>query len=184
MGTSIVLGLPVTHTTKVHNRSIEQVHSAEQALIPFIDIERIMKDSLVMIHIEKKKDETRAKLEKKAEEFENKLRNLQEKIKAAQTDDKVSETDLNKMQQNFEAEEINFHNELTKSYKSSEKTFNQAEEQVLEILMEASSHVAQAKNYKLVLNKSIVLIGDKSLDLTQDVMDELNKRIKTIKIDI
>jgi len=161
-----------------------QCTTQNTAQLPYIDVDRIMKESLAMKHIEAKKDEERSKLEKKAEAFENKLRSMQEKIKLAQSDSKVTETELNKMQQNFDEEEAAFHNKLTAFYKHSEKVFNKAEDDVLNTLMEISSSIAKAKNVKSVVNKSIYLICDESLDLTSDVLAALNKRLKTIDVKI
>lgn len=38
------------------------------------------------------------------------------------------------------------------------------------------------KNIRLVLDKKDLILADENLDITKDIMDLLNKRLKTIKL--
>ena len=39
------------------------------------------------------------------------------------------------------------------------------------------------KNIRMVVDKKSILLADENLDITKEIIDQLNKKLKTIKLD-
>ena len=57
-----------------------------------------------------------------------------------------------------------------------------ARNELLKNLNPIISEYMKGKNIRMVIDKKNLILADKTLDITKDVMDLLNKKIKSIKI--
>ena len=65
---------------------------------------------------------------------------------------------------------------------STDQSFNKAVQQLRDQMIQVISTMATEKKISLVITKQNVVIGDKSLEMTDDVMTRLNAKVKTIKV--
>lgn len=84
----------------------------------------------------------------------------------------------------FEKKLIESRGKVQKKRAAADDAFNKAITELRENIVTVVSDIAVQKKIQLVITKQNVVIGDKSLEITDDVMKALNAKIKTIKIKI
>tara|TARA_B100000768_G_scaffold153395_1_gene149605 strand:- start:165 stop:692 length:528 start_codon:yes stop_codon:yes gene_type:complete len=153
--------------------------NAEQK-IAFLDIQKILSKSVSGIFlntsIKKIQDE-------KLIEFKNKKENLQNDEKKLIAKKNILEeskfeeqiNDLKKKIINFNNERKNFSQDLNK------KKLN-GTNQIIKTLDPILKDYASKNSISLILQKKNILLGENSIDITQDILNLLDKKIKKINL--
>ena len=63
------------------------------------------------------------------------------------------------------------------------KQRSKARNELLKNLNPIIKNYMQEKKIRIVLDKKNILLADESLDITKEIIDQLNKKLKTIKLD-
>ena len=59
---------------------------------------------------------------------------------------------------------------------------NKARKELLNTLNPIVKNYMKEKNIKIVLDKKNILLGDENLNITKNILDLLNKELKTLKL--
>ena len=94
----------------------------------------------------------------KPEEYKNRVEKLRKKVSSLQ-------------------------NERNKLLESTAKKRNKARNELLKNLNPLIKEYMQEKKIRMVVDKKSLLLADQNLDITKDIMQRLNKKLKTIKLD-
>ena len=149
--------------------------------IVYIDIDYIIANSLIG------KSATN-QIDNKKKKFENELDLLEKKIKEA---DEIISSQKNILSESDIKIKVDKLNEKINDYKKRTQNINKeinnnklyATSQILENLKPILSKYSDENKIDLILQKKNIIIGKNNLNITEDIIKLLDKKIKTIKID-
>lgn len=150
--------------------------------VAVLDIQALLSQSKAAKSIQKQVEDKREDFQKEISKEEKKLKESEEKlIKLGQAQE---EEKFKEQKKEFEEDFVETR-ELVQSRRTAlEKAYNEAMVELRNEIVAIVSDFANENNYGLVLSKTSVVIGDKSLDITEDVMKRLDKDVSKIKVNV
>lgn len=155
---------------------------AEEIRIAVVDIERLIGRSTASENIQKQLDREKEKLQKSFTAEEKKLKDLEKEIMAKK--DSLSEEEFNAEKQRFQKNLIEARQSLGKQVDTVEQAANVALGQLRQEIVKTIAEMTEQEKYTIVITKQNVIMAEKKLDITDEVMARLNKNIKTIKLEL
>lgn len=151
-------------------------------IIAIIDVQRILQESLAAKSIQKQLESQRAKFQGETESEENNLRQSEEELtKLREKSDAHTYADREQqLRQRFLA--VERHVEARR--KVLDQAFTESMNSVRAALLEIVDGVAHEHSANLVLVKQQALWVDKPLDVTDEVLDRLNKKMPQLAVKI
>ena len=150
--------------------------------IGIVNIQKIMTEAKAAQSIQKQLDEHRKSFQ---EEFSAHERNLKEQ------EDKLLEARAEMNAEEFSAKRQEFENELLETRKLVQKRQRALEEGAAKALGELRSKVitivsdkADQEDYDLILTRQNVMLAQKTMDITDDVMSSLDEAVQDIKLSV
>ena len=149
--------------------------------INYLDLSKVLNTSVAgskaQKELKKKIENTFSKYNKQVEDIKKKERELISKRKEISNEEyKKQITDLR--------------DKIAKVTKDRQKEISgiannrkKIKQELLKTLNPILANYMEKNNVKIVLDKSNILLGDKNLEITSIIMDELNKKLKSVKID-
>lgn len=157
-------------------------HAADPQRIAVIDIEALINESeagkSMQTQLAKKRDEFQKEFSKRENELSEKEKHLVAK-KAEMTPEQ-----LTKERQAFESDLLETRKLFQKRRTALDKGLADAMKELRKQIVESTAQVAEEKNYQAVLLRESVVIVEKDLDITKDVLTKLNAKIKTIPVTV
>jgi|TARA_B100000131_G_scaffold169769_1_gene164021 Skp family chaperone for outer membrane proteins len=146
--------------------------------IRYIDINLIVNDSLVGKKIRKIITDENNKLKNKHKKREEELRNKKNEILSKKNilNEKDFENEVNQHQQNVEKYHSNKRNDLEKLNKKNIELSKNFMVKIDEIVI----NYAKENSIDLLLKKDALIVSNSQLDISKDILDEVNKKIKKI----
>lgn len=157
-------------------------HAAGAPTIAIVDVEKILSESKAAQSLQKQ-------ITAKKEAF-------QKEFSAKEAELKKTETQLLSERETLSAEEFSkrrkaYEEKILETRKLFQKRRNALDEgltaamsQLRKSVGEATTQVAEAKNYDIVLTRDSVLIAEKSLDITTEVLSALNAKVTDIPLKV
>ncbi len=118
---------------------------------------------------------------KSIKERENKI--LEEEKKLIQQKKIISSEDYKKKVSELRKKVSSIQKERQKLIQSVSQQRSKAREVLLKNLNPIVKTYMQENNVRIVIDKKSILLADEKLDITKKIMDELNKKLKNIKLD-
>tara|TARA_B100001057_G_scaffold354504_1_gene356470 strand:+ start:2498 stop:3016 length:519 start_codon:yes stop_codon:yes gene_type:complete len=149
--------------------------------IVYLDVEKIMQQSIagksIISQIKKKRENTISKIKKKEKEIINKEKNLisQKNI--------LNKDEFEKKIKDLRNDISIFQKERTKSANSITKSRIEATKKLLKILTPILEEYSKKNSIKIIVQKKNIVMGRKEDDITSDILDLINQKVKNIKID-
>ena len=148
--------------------------------IVYLDIQYIIDNSDLGIHLKGKVKKTKDKInleltikEKLIKEKENDIRNKKNILKKEELDKNIKE--LDNLVKKYQA----FRNKSSKIVFEERKKYRL---QILELLNPLLANFANNNNINLILEKKNVLVGSKVLDITENILTIVNEETKIKKL--
>ncbi len=150
--------------------------------IAIVDVEKILAEA-------KAAKSLQAQLKAKKESFQKEFSAKEKELKAAETallgqKEKVSAEEFNKQRKAYEEKVIETRKLFQKTRNSLEEGVAKAMSQMRKSIMESAAAVADEKGYDIVLTRESVLIAEKSLDITSDVLAKLDASLSDVKLQV
>lgn len=158
-----------------------QAH-AEEVRIAVVDIERLIGRSTASENIQKQLDKEKEKLQKSFTAEEKKLKDLEQEIMTKK--DSLSEEEFNAEKQRFQKSLMEARQSLGKQVDNVEQAANAALGRLRQEIVKTIAEMTEQEKYTIVITKQNVIMAEKKLDITDEVMAQLNKNIKTIKLEL
>ena len=153
---------------------------AEEFKIVYLNVDKIMEESVAGKSIKKKLEKLYNKdLEKFKKEDEN-LKKKEKKIIAQKNI--LSQEDFKKELSNLRQEIINFQREQVKSRDDINKLRIKATAKLISKLSPILEEYAEKNSISLILQKKNIVMGKKEIDITENILSIANKEIKNIDI--
>ncbi len=148
--------------------------------IAVVDIDTILASSKAAKSIKAQVDEKRKTFLKSVKEQEDKLRAEQKEIEKKRAD--MSKEDLRKAAQGFEEQRLEARNTLKKKKAALDKSYSKAMNKLTDTITEVCQIIADEQQIDLIITRQNIIIGSKSLDITSDVMAQMNKSLPSLSL--
>ena len=153
---------------------------ADDPKITVVETRKIIESSTahndILKQVQKKNEQFRDEIQKSESELKKKYQELETKKNALSQDaiDKKND-EISKEVAELQKRSYGQHTALEDAYRNA-----------TQILVEKTSEIvksqAQSKGYQMVVEKGAVIYSDKSLDITDTILDEVNKALPSIEV--
>ena len=149
--------------------------------IVYLDVEKIMQESIagkaIIIKIKKKRDTSISKFKKKEKDIFEKEKKLisQKNI--------LSDEEFKKKIQDLRADILKFQKERNKTSNDITQTRIRASTNLIKKLTPILESYSKENSIRIIIQKKHIVMGSKEDDITKEILDLVNQKIKSIKID-
>ena len=173
----LVLGLPMTTLmaaeTDPHGKFIAPV-------IALIDMQRILEESAAAKSVQKQLETQRAKFQTETEGEENELRQAEQDLN--KTHDRVAADIFTEREQQLRQRFLAVERRVQARRKVLDQGFTDSMDEVRASLLIVVEATAKEHGVNLVLIKQQAFWADKGFDITDEVLDRLNKKLPQITV--
>ena len=160
--------------------SIKSLNANENKVV-FIDMDLLFKDSIVGLSINKQINDFNKKKQKQINILENEIKKENELINSQKNI--LSDEEVKKKIEVFNEKLKKYNSQIQNNQKILNEARMSASNKVLDELKPILSEYSNKNSISLILQKKNLIIGKNDLDITKDIIEILNKKIKSIKID-
>ncbi len=150
--------------------------------VAIVDVEKIMADSKAAQSLQKQITAKKEAFQKEFAEKEKQLKATDTALMASR--DKVTAEEFNKQRKAYEEQILETRKLFQKRRNSLDEGLSKAMQELRRNIIEAAASVADKKSYDIVLTRDSVLIAEKSLDITADVLSTLDANIASIQLTV
>lgn len=141
--------------------------------IAVVDLERVTLEAKVFASAHQQFSEKRALFENELKEQERRLAKREETLRALKKKDPKA---FEKEQKSFEGDLQKLYKKLQKRKKALKQTYEKEIHAAQEKMQAVLQKISESKNIAIILNKKDTFLVKKDLDITRQVIDELNKQ--------
>lgn len=154
----------------------------EAPKIGIVDVQRVLNEAKAAKGI-------RPEIEKLRKQFQDHVREQEKTLRKAEQDLSqqralLSRDAFNEKRRNFSEQANRAQQEVQDKRKMLDEAFNKTKNEILSNLVEVAQDVARTKDLNIVMEKRYVFISAKTLDITNDVLAALNKRLPKVTIEV
>ncbi len=149
--------------------------------IVYLDVEKIMQESVagksIIAKIKKKRESSISK-------FKDREKNIVEKEKKLISQKNVlSENEFKKKIQDLRGEISNYQKERNKAANDITQTRIRASTNLIKKLTPILEEYSKENSIRIIIQKKHIVMGSKEDDITKEILDLVNQKIKNIKVD-
>ena len=158
------------------------LHPSVHADIPhYLDFKYVLNESTAG---KKAQDTLKKRLDKGVNELKTKEKSLQEEEKKIIQQKKIIKPEeYKKKVKQLRTKVSSLQNERNKLLNDIAKKRSKARNELLKNLNPIIEEFMKEKRIRMVVDKKSLLLADQNLDITKDIIERLNKKLKSIKID-
>lgn len=157
-----------------------QAHA--ETSIAVVDVQRLLTESKAAQSIYTQRQANREAFLNKISHQEQLLRDEEKELVAAQK--KLSAEEFGKKRQSYEKNILEARRMAQTHKRKIEEASKKAMDTLREQLYLTVQSIADEKGYDLVISSRDVIAGAKSLDITEETLQRMNKNVSDIKLDI
>ena len=155
---------------------------AHDVKIGVVDVERILVQSAAGISIEKQLTARRELFQKEFSARENNLMAAQKTLVERKND--LSAEEFSAQRKSFETQLLETRNLFKKRRSALDKGLGNALGSLRKHLVQVTAEVADQQGITVVLTRDSVVIVEKEMDITEDVLFQLNAKVSQINLDM
>ena len=149
--------------------------------IVYLDVEKIMQESIagknIIAKIKKKRETSISKFKKKEKEiFEKEKKLISQK-------NVLSEEEFKKKIQDLRADISKYQKERNSASNDIARTRIKASTNLIKKLTPILESYSKENSIRIIIQKKHIVMGSKEDDITKDILDLVNQKIKSIKVD-
>lgn len=161
---------------------IEPAQALAETKIAVVDVKRIMNESDAAKSIQKQIEAKRKSYQDEVEKHEKELKKIQDSVVGVS--DEISKEEFDKKREGFEKKLLDMRKLVQQRRSALEIAASNSLQELRGEVVKVVAELAAENKYTIVITRQNVILAEKSLEITDDVMKNLNKRIKTIKLEI
>ena len=154
---------------------------ASASSVCVIDVEKIVYESKAGKIFSKKLEDKISAFQKKSSAKEKSL--MQTRNNIQENHASMSKEELHKKNKEFEKNVAAFKEETLAERTKIEKMKVKGLEQIDNVVKQIAKNIAKEHNYQIMLPLSIALFYDDAIDITNELMSRLNKKLLTVEIE-
>ena len=157
---------------------------ADDAVFPIIvvDIQRLLQESLAAQSVQKQLVAQREKYQKEIVSEENRLRGLEQELRESRGT--LSQPESSKKEQSLRQQFLEVERNVQSRRHALDDAFTDSMNVVRSNLLEVVNEVAKERKSSAAIIKQQVLWNDKSLDVTDEVLERLNKKLPSMTVTV
>lgn len=156
--------------------------AAEPLLIMVVDFQGVVRRSSAAASIQQQVGVVQQNYQTQYQELEERLRGMEGEL--AELRATLSEEEFVNRRQDFEREVTERQREAQFQRTRLDEALNQSMALVRSTALEIIAEFADEAGASLVLNKADIILSNRDLDRTSDVLAELNRRLPTVNVDV
>ena len=149
--------------------------------IVYLDVEKIMQQSVagksIIAQIKKKRESTIAKLKSKEKDI------LEKEKKIISQKNVLNDEEFKKKLKDLRNDISNFQNEIIKNDKKIVQLRVSASTKLLKKVTPILEEYSKKNSISIIVQKKNIVMGKKEQDITKDILEIVNQKVKNIKID-
>lgn len=153
-----------------------------QSKIAVVNIQEVMSDSKAARSIQKQLDQYRNSFQDEFSKYERNL--LEEQRKLVESRQDLTPEEFSKKRDAFEAQLLETRKLVQKRQQTLEKAAGEAVGELRLEVVKIVAEIADKNDYDMVITKQNVVLAQKDMDITVQVMTQLDKNIKEIKLKV
>ncbi|MDD4616240.1 MAG: OmpH family outer membrane protein [Alphaproteobacteria bacterium] len=151
-----------------------------EPIIAIVDVQRILQESLASKGVQKQLEVQRSKFQNEIEKEENSLRKAEQDLAAQRS--KLSAQVYAEREQQLRQRFLTVENHVQSRRKVLDQSFTDSMNAVKKALLDIVSEVSHERGVNLVIVKQQALWTDQPLDVTDEVLARLDKKIPKIDV--
>lgn len=177
--TALALLAAVSTTVAVAPASA-QTDTMTSPTIAVLDTQKVMEKSKAVQSIQEQIGQRRSEYQNQLSQKEQQLR--EENKKLEQQRSVLSAEAYQKKKKKLEKRIQKIQGDVQSQKKGLQKVYNRAMNEVKKELVEIVGNIAEKREIDLVVNKSAVLLVRRKMEITDDALDALNSKLKTVDV--
>lgn len=154
----------------------------ETPKIGIVDVQRVLSEAKAAKGI-------RPEIERLRKDFQDQVRDQEKALRKAEQDLSqeralLSRDAFNEKRRAFSERASQAQRDVQERRKQLDEAFNKTKNEILNSLVDVAQEVARAKGLNIVMEKRFVFISAKTLDITNDVLKALDKRLPKVTIEV
>lgn len=150
--------------------------------ISVVDIEQILTESKAAKSLKEQVDEKRKGFLAEVEKVEDELR---ASMKAIEKDSKtMKKEELMKKAQEFEKKRMDARKDIQAKKSKLDKAYTDAMNDLTKTIFEVCQKIAAERRIDLVITRQNIIVGSMSLDITADVLKNLDSALPTVQLTV
>jgi len=183
-GCAVLLGVMLTVSTpwaeSANSQEIDPKNSLVRPVIAIVDVQRILEESLAAKSVQKQLETQRSKFQTEIEKEENDLRQSEQEL--SKSHDQLPTNVYAEREQQLRQRFLSVERHVQARRKVLDQAFTDSMNTVRSNLSEIVEAVAHQHGANIVIVKQQALWADKSLDVTDEVLGRLNKRLPQVTV--
>lgn len=148
--------------------------------IAVVDVEQILTNSSAGKSVQQQLKTRREAFQKEFSARENNLMNAQKSLVAQK--ESLSPEEFNAKRKDFESQILETRSLFQKRRNSLDKGLSNALAELRKNIIQVTAEVSNENSYQIVLTRDSVVIVEKELDITEDVLTRLNAKVSNISL--
>ena len=157
-------------------------HAAEAPTIAIVDYEKILAESTAGVSLQKQITAKREAFSKEFAEKDKGLKKAQADVIASK--EKLSAEEFGKKRKAFDAQVGEVKALFETRSNSLRQGVDKSMAELRKNIMEAAAKVAEEKDFDIVLSRDAVVIAEKELEITSDVLKALDEKLPSITLKV
>lgn len=150
--------------------------------IAIVDIQGLLQKSKAAVSIQDQLKEQRQSFQKEFSKYEEKLQSAKQELGSQRSS--LSAEEFSKKREDFEEKLIETRSIVQKKKKALDEALKNAMKELRIEILEIVADIADEKDLKLVISRQNVIVVDKGIDITSDVLKRLDKSLKSVDLDV
>ena len=146
----------------------------------FLDIQRVLREALAAKRVRPEINKLRKDFQKKVSEQERKLREAEQELSRQRV--LLAPEVFAKKRRLFSIEARKVQKSVRQRKSELDRVITRTKNEILKNLIVVAREVAKKRKLTVLMEKRFVFLSQKSLDVTNEIITLLNKRLPTIKI--
>lgn len=156
--------------------------SDESFAMAVVDVQRLLNESKAATSIQKQLEAKRTAFQEEFSKEERGLREMEQKLTAMR--EKGDMEEFNKKKTEFEKELSETRNQVEEKRRILEKAALEAMADLRQEIVAIVANISDEEKFDIVVSRQNVVLAVKTLDITDEVMRKLNKKMPQINLDI
>ena len=157
-------------------------YAKAELTIAVVDVRAILQDSKAAKSVKDQVKNKRESFVKEVKSIEDDLRKDQKKLEKEK--DSLSKEELMKKFRSFEEKRLGARKKLQKGQKNLDDAYNKAMAKLSQSIFEVCSKIAEERKIDLVITKDNIIVGNKALDITAEVLSKLNSFLPKLVLEV
>jgi len=153
---------------------------AENSKVVYVDVDKIINQSIAGKSVTKQITNINSKNTSKFKKREQELIEIENRI--IKKKNILSKDDFEKQAKALNSDVANFKQEINKSRKELAQKKLEATKKILNVLNSILSEYSVKNSISLIIQKKNIVIGKSELDITKPVLELVNAKIKSVKL--